>query len=96
MIFIGAGATLEAMLGAYLVRKFVGYPNALLHEKDLLLFLGLAGPLSCLISATFGTIGLFLGGQSPLEPVANQLGDMVGRRFDRGFGFCSNAHDLDG
>ncbi len=48
----GSGATGCALLGAYLIKRFVGFPNALVDDKSILLFLLLGGPLSCLLPAT--------------------------------------------
>ncbi|MEZ4266483.1 MAG: EAL domain-containing protein [Myxococcota bacterium] len=46
------GATLQAIVGATLVTRFVGYPAPLARERDIFLFLGLAGPLACIIAPT--------------------------------------------
>ena len=54
---IGAGAALQALAGAVLVSRYVGFPNSLKREQDVALFLLLAGPVSCLINAT---VGVFL------------------------------------
>ena len=83
LLWIGCGSALEAVVGAYLVRRFVGYPNALLYEKDLLMFLGLAGPASCLISSTVGVTGLLFEGKILLNQVAISwstwwVGDSIG------------------
>lgn len=51
---IGAGAALQAVLGAILIRRTVGFPNPLDGEREVLTFLGIGGPLSCLASATVG------------------------------------------
>src|SRR4030095_2542736 len=59
---VATGGTLQAALGAFLTRRFVGYPNRLEQEKDIMFFLLLGGPVSCLVAATFGTTSLlFLG-----------------------------------
>ena len=52
-VAIGVGAALEAALGAYLVRRYIGYPTALDHERDVVAFVVLAGPVACLVSATW-------------------------------------------
>jgi signal transduction histidine kinase len=59
---IAAGGTLQATLGAFLTRRFVGYPNRLDREKDIIFFLLLGGPVSCLVGATFGATCLFFLG----------------------------------
>ncbi|HEY7492646.1 MAG TPA: MASE1 domain-containing protein, partial [Candidatus Tectomicrobia bacterium] len=43
-ISIGLGAALQALLGAFLVRRYVGFPNALERDRDISLFLVLGGP----------------------------------------------------
>jgi signal transduction histidine kinase/integral membrane sensor domain MASE1 len=59
---IGAGASLQAVLSAFLVRRFVGYPTLLTEELDIIKFLILGGPVGCLISATVGVTSLFVAG----------------------------------
>jgi two-component system sensor histidine kinase/response regulator len=61
-LFIGLGAALQALAGAHLIRRFVGYPNPLANEKDVISFLTLGGPLSCLVNATWGVTTLWLTG----------------------------------
>jgi PAS domain S-box-containing protein len=62
---IGMGAALQALLGAYLVRRFVGFPSALDRDYDIAKFLLLGGPVSCLVSATWGVASLLLAGVIP-------------------------------
>ncbi|MBS0393155.1 MAG: CHASE domain-containing protein [Proteobacteria bacterium] len=50
---IGVGACLQAVAGAYLVRRHVGYPTALTKVREILRFLLLAGPVACLVNATW-------------------------------------------
>lgn len=57
---IAAGASLQALVGAALVRRAVGFPIASIEERGVARFLLLAGPLSCLVSATCG-VGTLLG-----------------------------------
>jgi len=56
---ISCGATLQAALGAYLIRRYVGFPTALTNEKHILLYLTIGGPLSCLVSSSIGVSALF-------------------------------------
>src|SRR5712691_7857140 len=49
---IGVGAALQAIAGALLIRRFVGFPTALTQEREVGKFLVLGGPLSCLVNAT--------------------------------------------
>ena len=57
---IGLGSTVQAALGTWLIRRFVGFPNPLLFEREITLFLLLGGPVSCLFAATVG-IGTLVG-----------------------------------
>ncbi|MDM8560948.1 CHASE domain-containing protein [Candidatus Parabeggiatoa sp. HSG14] len=52
---IGLGAALQAVLGSFLIRRFIGFPNALAKENDVFKFLLLGGPISCLVNATIAT-----------------------------------------
>src|SRR5439155_14079349 len=45
---IGMGAALQAVVGAYLVRRSVGFSSALTREREIGAFLVLGGPVSCL------------------------------------------------
>jgi signal transduction histidine kinase len=80
---IAVGGTLQAALGTFLTRRFVGYPNRLDKEKDIISFLLLGGPLSCLVGATFGATSLlFFGVVSAAEYPFNLftwwVGDAIG------------------
>lgn len=55
---VASGAAAQALLGARLVRPFIEAPASLAKTTDAARFLVLAGPLSCLISATVGTLAL--------------------------------------
>jgi CHASE1-domain containing sensor protein len=58
---VASGSTLAALLGASLTRKFFT-SEAPMTESNLWRFLLLAGPMSCLISATVGVVSLHLAG----------------------------------
>ena len=58
-LLIGGGATLQAWIGAQLVRRFVGYPTPLDIERDVGVFLLLGGPVACLVNATVSVTTLF-------------------------------------
>lgn len=62
---LGAGATLEALAGAVLLRVVSGERSPLGRVQDVLTFVTLAGVLSCMLSATIGTVSLCLGGFLP-------------------------------
>jgi two-component system sensor histidine kinase/response regulator len=59
---IGSGAALQAVVGAWLIRRFVGFPTPLAQERDVIRFLTLGGPVSCLVNATIGVSSLWIGG----------------------------------
>lgn len=64
---IGAGAAAQALAGAWLVRRFVGYHNLLTQELQVLWMLGLGGPVACLINASAGVGSLYLAGLIPAD-----------------------------
>ena len=57
--FIGGGAALQALAGAFLIRRFVGMPTALATEKEVVRF-SLVASASCLIASTIGPTTLWL------------------------------------
>ncbi|MCG8584433.1 MAG: CHASE domain-containing protein, partial [Pirellulales bacterium] len=80
---ISIGATLQAFAGAWLVRRYVGFPNDLTKERDVLNFLTLSGPVSCVIGATIGVRSLVASGAvSHSQFVSNWwtwwVGDVIG------------------
>jgi signal transduction histidine kinase/CHASE1-domain containing sensor protein len=64
---IGVGAAMQALVGATLVRRHVGFPSALTRAYEIGTFLVLGGPVSCLVSATVGVTTLTVSGQIPWE-----------------------------
>ena len=64
---IGMGAALQAIVGAFLIRRFTQYPTAFVEARDIIKFLLLGGPVSCLVNATWGVTSLLLGGV--IQPV---------------------------
>ena len=59
---IAAGATLQAIVAAWLIRQLIGLPNPLTDAKSITGFFLLAGPLACTISATCGIGALYTSG----------------------------------
>lgn len=59
---IATGATLQAVLGARLVRASVDTPAVLADDRTVLRFLGLGGPVACVTSATVGVTTLWYSG----------------------------------
>ncbi len=80
---IGLGASLQAAAGTFLIRRFVGFPNSLVREQDVVRFLLLGGPVACLVSATMGITGLWAAGMIPASGIAFNwwtwwVGDTIG------------------
>ena len=65
--WIASASTFQALFGAFLIRRYVGYPTRLNQVSDILRFLLLAGPASCLVSATFSVGYLVSSGAMALE-----------------------------
>jgi len=80
---IAAGSTVQALAGRALVARFIGLPLRLASVRDIAWLFALAGPINCVIAATFGVGTLFaLDIVSRAELVANWLawwsGDTLG------------------
>jgi signal transduction histidine kinase len=80
---IAAGNTLEAVVGAYLLRRVVGFRPSLDGLQDVLGLIVLAAGLSTMISSTIGVSSLYLGGIVPLAQAGEAwrawwLGDLIG------------------
>jgi PAS domain S-box-containing protein len=80
---IGMGASLQAIVGAFLIRRFTQYPTALVEARDIIKFLLLGGPVSCLVNATCGVTSLLLSGviqpfQYPFHWWTWWVGDAIG------------------
>ena len=84
-VWIAAASTGQAALGAWLLRRHVGYPTALDNARDLGWFL-LIAPLSCLASSSFSLAGIAaLGVIDAAQLAANWfswwIGDTLGVLF---------------
>lgn len=80
---IAAGSTLQALLGRFLIGRFVGLPLLLHNGWDVLRLFMVAGPLACLTAATIGISALYLSGVLPAANIAENWltwwsGDVVG------------------
>ena len=80
---IALGATLQAFVGAGLMRRWVGFPYALDDELDILKFIVLSGAVACLISASVGSttlwyFGAFTTGKFVSNWVNWWMGDVIG------------------
>lgn len=66
-ISIAVGATLQAAAGAWIVRRIAGPGNPLDGGGSVLSTLFVAGPLSCIVSATWGVATLWIAQPARLE-----------------------------
>lgn len=76
-------ATVQAMLGSWLIKRRIGADNALIDDRSILCFMILGGLLGCLISASSGMIILYMKGVISLENSAFGwttwwIGDVIG------------------
>jgi PAS domain S-box-containing protein len=83
VISIGIGPSLQAICGSFLVHRFVKFPSSLSLSRDVVRLLLLAGPISCLLSATWGVTTLkwagALAGEEYLFRWSNWwIGDTIG------------------
>ena len=79
---IAVGASLQAVVGAWLIRRFVTPPLTLTEPRDIAVFLG-AGVVSCLINATLATATLWLRGRGVVSTLPFTwgtwwVGDLLG------------------
>lgn len=79
---IGVGNTLEAVLGAYALRRIPGFRNSLDRLRDVLGLIVVTAALTTMVSATIGVSSLYLGGIVSPENVAETwrawwLGDLI-------------------
>lgn len=80
---IGTGATLQAFAGAILIKRYVDVESGLVRAKDIVLFMALGGPLSCLIASTWGVTTLWLfdlvsNNEYPFSWITWWVGDTIG------------------
>jgi PAS domain S-box-containing protein len=80
---IGGGASLQALAGAYLLKRFAGFPNSLSSEKQVLLFFIFGGLLSTLVNSTIAVSALVASGQIPVATALINwltwwMGDVLG------------------
>lgn len=78
-LLIAIGAALQAGVGSWLIRRLVGYPNALDSNQLIFSFVLLAGPVSCLLNASVGVSTLLAFGVMQVGQIgANWLTWWVG------------------
>lgn len=81
--FIGLGAMSGAAAGAFLVRRLCKNEHPLLSGQNVLILISVGALGCCLISPTFGVLGLSLGGEYSLGTVWLFMADLVGGRCVR-------------
>jgi CHASE1-domain containing sensor protein/two-component sensor histidine kinase len=57
---LSLASTLQAVLGAFLIRRFIRFPTELLKDRDIFKFLLLGGPTACFVGSTFIILSAFL------------------------------------
>jgi diguanylate cyclase (GGDEF)-like protein len=80
---VSTAATAQAVLGAWLIKRYLGLSNPLIDDKSILLFFALGGLLSCMVSASIGMATLYLEGIVSLKNSAYSwitwwVGDVIG------------------
>lgn len=65
--FIASGATLQAVVGAWLVRRYLGLKITLDSVSEVLRFIVFACGIACTVGASIGTTTLLLAGLLPAE-----------------------------
>ncbi len=68
-LVISFGASLQAILGAYLVRRFAGFPLEFINGNRVFLFFLYGGGLSVLVNSTLSVATLILTGRTPAVDV---------------------------
>ncbi len=66
-LVIAGGSSLQALVGAYLLKRFTGFPNSLSSEKQVFLFLLFGGIFSALINSTIAVSTLVAIGRIHVE-----------------------------
>ncbi|MEQ1528531.1 MAG: MASE1 domain-containing protein, partial [Methylococcales bacterium] len=79
----GCGAAASAILGDYLIKRFIGFPTPLITDRSILQFMFFGGPLSSLLAPTVGIISMRLVGiiddaEIPINWLSWWVGDTIG------------------
>ncbi|HOY24815.1 MAG TPA: CHASE domain-containing protein, partial [Cellvibrio sp.] len=57
---IALGSCLATWVGASLIKRLIGFPNALMDEWSIFIFFIMGGPVASIVSASVGVISLYL------------------------------------
>jgi PAS domain S-box-containing protein len=68
-LFIGAGNTLEALAGFFLVSRFIAGRNPFFQVRDFFVYVTFGAAAAAAVSAAVGTSGLYFAGITPLQDV---------------------------
>ena len=82
-IEIACGSTLASVVGALLIRRYVGFPNSLTDERRIFAFFALGGPIATSVSASIGVLVLYFNELIPAKQMLNSwwtwwIGDAIG------------------
>lgn len=80
---IALGSCLATWVGAHLIKKWVGFPNALMDEWSIFIFFIVGGPIASTISASVGVVSLCLNGLISFSQITYSwvtwwIGDAIG------------------
>ncbi len=80
---IACGSTFASVAGAWLIRRFIGFPNSLTDERDIFSFFALGGPIATSLSASVGVLTLYFNGIIPFKHMMYSwwtwwIGDAIG------------------
>lgn len=83
ILTISGGAALQAVTGAYLLKRFAGFPNLLAGEQEIFSFMLIGGILSSLVNCTISVTTLVLGNRIPIANFLTNwgtwwVGDAIG------------------
>jgi PAS domain S-box-containing protein len=80
---IACGSSLASLVGALMIRRYVGFPNSLTDERKIFAFFALGGPVATSLSASIGVLTLYWNGLIPQEHMLYSwwtwwIGDAIG------------------
>ncbi len=80
---IACGSTLASVVGALLIRRYVGFPDSLTDERKIFAFFALGGPVATSLSASVGVLTLYLNSIIPAKQMLYSwwtwwIGDAIG------------------